>query len=423
MTRILLTHANELVTCKGNKARRGKEMSDVGLIKDGAILINNDKIEAVGSTEELLEIISSMDDVNVIDCTGKTVMPGFVDSHTHFVFGGYRADEFAMRLSGVPYMEIMNKGGGINATTTPTREFSKEQLIKEGMKRLNAMLENGITTVEGKSGYGLDIDTEMKQLEVMGELNKKHPIDIIRTYMGAHATPNEFKDNTDKYIDLMVNEVMPMVAENKSAEFCDVFCEKNVFEIEQTRRILEKAKELGLKTKLHADEIVNIGGAELAAEMGSTSADHLLKVSDKGISELSKSNTVATLLPLTAFSLKEEFAPARKLIDSNCAVALATDLNPGSCFSQSVPLLIALATIYMGMTVEEAIISLTINGAAAIDRADKIGSLEVGKQADILILNCLGYNFLSYNFAMSQVETVIKNGIEVWTRKTAFKNN
>lgn len=425
MSRKLLVHASELITCSGRAAKRGKEMKNIGVIKDGAVLINGETIEDVGTSEELEKKYCSLNDlgdIEIIDCTGKTLMPGFVDSHTHFLFGGYRADEFAMRLEGVPYMEIMKAGGGINATTIATRGASKEDLIHEGKKRLDAMLEFGITTVEGKSGYGLDMETELRQLEAYTELNEKHPVDIVKTYMGAHAVPPEFKDEPEKYMDLMLNDVMPQVSERKAAEFCDIFCEAGVFDTEQTERILRRAKVLGFKTKLHADEIVNIGGAQVAAKHGAKSADHLLKVSDEGIRALAESETVATLLPLTAFSLKEEFAPARKLIDAGCAVALGTDLNPGSCFSQSVPLMIALSTIYMNMTVEEAITAVTINGAAAVDRADSIGSIDKGKQADILILACPAYRFLSYNFAMNQVETVIKKGKRVFERKDAFTN-
>lgn len=423
MAKILLINATELVTCTGHKARRGETMKDIGLIPNGYVLMEDGIIKEVGQTSDILKRYNNEipSDILVIDCSGKTVLPGFVDSHTHFVFGGYRAQEFGMRLMGVPYMEIMKAGGGIAATTEPTRRATIEELEIEGFKRLDSMLLNGITTVEGKSGYGLDVDTELKQLKVMKSLEEKHPVEIARTYMGAHAMPKEMMDNPRKYLDLMIKEVMPIVAKEKLAQFCDVFCEKGVFELDETREILEEARKLGFDLKLHADEIVTLGGAELAAELNAVSADHLLKVSDEGIKKLANSETVATLLPLTAFSLKEDFAPARKLIDEGCAVALATDLNPGSCFSQSVPLLFALATIYMGMTVEEAIISMTLNGAAAIKRADKIGSIDIGKQADIIILDCPSHNFLSYHFAMNLVEKVIKKGKVVMDRTLSLK--
>lgn len=406
---LIIKNANELVTCSGFKAKQGKEMSDLHIISDGAVVIEDGIIKEVGNTKEVLKKYDE-NKYNIIDADKKAVLPGFVDSHTHFVFGGYRAEEFSWRLRGDSYMEIMNRGGGIVNTVESTKKASKEELIKSGMKRLNSMLNFGVTTVEGKSGYGLDYETEIKQLEVMKELDKTHPLDISKTFLGAHAVAKEYKGKEDEFIDYMIEEVLPVVAERNLAEFCDIFCEENVFSIEQSRRLLKKAKDLGFKLKLHADEIVQLGGSELAAELGATSADHLLRASDKGIEMMAESKVVSTILPGTAFSLKESYARARYMIDNNCAVALATDLNPGSCFTESIPLMISLATLYMDMSPEEVVTALTINGAAAVDKADTIGSIDVGKKADIIILENPSYKFLPYHIGVNIVEKVIKNG-------------
>lgn len=413
---LLVKNAPELVTCSGSKPKQGKDMMDIHVIEDGAVVIEEGIIKAVGKTEEILGRFNEKD-YDVIDATGKAVLPGFVDSHTHLVFGGYRAEEFSWRLRGDSYMEIMERGGGIVNTVKATREATTEELLEVGLNRLDSMLSFGVTTVEGKSGYGLDLETEIKQLKVMEELDKIHPLDIVKTFMGAHATPVEYKGRTEEYVDFLINEIMPQIAEQNLAEFSDVFCEKNVFSIEQTRRIQEKAKELGLKIKLHADEIVQFGGAELAAELGAVSADHLLQVSDKGIEDMAKAGVVATLLPCTAFSLKESFAPGRKMIDMGCAVALATDFNPGSCFCESIPLVFALATLQMGIRIEEAITALTINAAAALDRAHEIGSIDQGKKGDILILEFPSYKFIPYHIGVSTVDKVIKNGKIVFDKK------
>jgi imidazolonepropionase len=278
------------------------------------------------------------------------------------------------------------------------------------------MLSFGITTAEGKSGYGLDRDTEIRQLEAMAELDRIHPVDIVKTFLGAHAVPAEFKGRTEEFLNFIQGTVLEEVAAKGLAEFCDVFCEKDVFSVDQSRRLLLRARELGLKLRLHADEITQLGGTELAAELGAVSADHLLQASDQGIRELADAGVIATLLPLTAFSLREPYARGRIMIDHNCAVALATDLNPGSCFSESIPLLFALATLYMGLTVEETVTALTINGAAAIDRANTIGSLDVGKKGDVVILEFPSYRFIPYHIGVNTVEKVIKNGRLVFDR-------
>ncbi|MCG8541770.1 MAG: imidazolonepropionase [Clostridia bacterium] len=417
---IIIKNASELVTCRGFEAKQGKEMNELHIISDGAVIIEEGIIKALGKTEE---IVGSIDENNyeVFDASEKTVMPGFVDSHTHFVFGGYRAEEFSWRLRGDSYMDIMNRGGGIINSVKGTMGASKEELIELGKHRLNSMLSFGVTTVEGKSGYGLDYETEIKQLEVMEELDSIHPLDIVKTFLGAHAVPKEYKGKEDEFIDFIIDKVLPVVKERKLAEFCDIFCEQNVFSVEQSRRLLSKAKEMGMKIKIHADEIVRLGGAELAAELGAVSADHLLQASDEGLRAMAESKVVATLLPGTAFSLKEEFARARYMIDNGCAVALATDFNPGSCFTESIPLIISLATLHMNMTPEEAITALTINGAAALDRASEIGSIDVGKKGDVVIHEFPSYKFLPYHIGVSTVEKVIKNGIMVYDKNKIFE--
>ena len=416
MKKRYIRHASELVTCKGKAPKHGKEMSDIGLIYDGAVIIHDDKIIAVGTTEELDKQVNS-EEYEVIDAAGKTVMPGFVDSQTHFIFGGYRADEFSWRLKGDSYMSIMERGGGINATVVPTREASEEELMEAGKERLNRMLEFGVTTVEGKSGYGMDCETELKMLRAMKKLNETHPVDIVSTFLGPHSVLPQWKGKEREFLDEQLNHVMPKVKEENLAEFADIFTEKNVFTVEDSEYYMTKAKEMGFKLKIHADEIYQLGGSELAARVGAVSADHLLKASDEGIRQMRDAGVISTILPLTAFGLKEEYAPARKMIDEGCAVALASDLNPGSCFSNSIPLMVALGCIYMNMSIEEVITALTINGAAAVDRADKVGSIEPGKAADIIFLKFPSIHFMPYHTAINLVETVIKNGDTVYHKE------
>ncbi|MDH6308961.1 imidazolonepropionase [Dysgonomonas sp. PFB1-18] len=407
---IIIKNASQLVTCSGFSAKKGGEMSDLHIIENGTVIITDGIIAYVGKDADCPPL-SDYPDHKVVDVIGKAVLPGFVDSHTHFVFGGYREEEFSWRMRGDSYMSIMERGGGIHNTMTATRNASFNELKEAGRKRLDSMLRLGVTTVEGKSGYGMNKETELKQLEVMKALNEEHPVDIVSTFMGAHATPAEYKGREDAFLDYMIKEVMPEVKAGNLAECCDIFCEKNVFDIEQSRRYLSAARDLGFKLKIHADEIVTLGGAELAAELKALSADHLLQASDKGIADLAESGVVATLLPCTAFSLKEHYARGRYMVDSGCAVALATDLNPGSSFTNSIPLLFALACIYMQLSPEEAVTALTINGAAAVGRAGTVGSIDVGKQGDLVILEFPSYKFLPYHIGMNIVESVVKNGI------------
>lgn len=366
MRRLVITNAN-IYTPVGTAGKRGAEMGDILHIEKGGIIIEDGIIRWVGPESEMPEPEGHVRDEVYMDALGRAVLPGFVDSHTHLVFGGYRPEEFGWRLKGDTYMSIMERGGGIQSTVNATRAASAEELREKAEWYLDEMSAMGVTTVEAKSGYGLDTETEERMLRVIKELaeDPERKVDVVSTFLGAHAVPKEYKGRTAEYVDRIIKEMLPRFRD--IAEFCDIFTEKNVFELEDSRRLLEAAREAGYKLKMHADEIVSLGGAELAADLGAVSADHLLHVSDGGIRRMAESGTVATLLPLTAFALKEEFAPARKFIDAGCTVALATDLNPGSCFSGSIPLTIALACIYMKMSVEETLTALTLNGAAAID--------------------------------------------------------
>ncbi len=408
MNNLIIQNAAQVVTCSGFSGKHGKEMSDLQVIENGSVVVTDGLISHILKADESIPV--NKQDYEILNATGKALLPGFVDPHTHFVFGGYREEEFSWRMRGDSYMDIMKRGGGIVNTTRATREATEEELFELGRQRLDAMMRLGITTVEGKSGYGLNRETELKQLRVMRRLNENHPVDIVPTYMGAHATPAEWKGREDAFIDFQINEMFPLVAKEGLAEAVDIFCEKGVFSIEQSRRYLTAAREHGFKLKMHADEIAPLGGAELAAELRCLSADHLLQASDEGIRTMAERGVVATLLPLTAFSLREKYARGREMIDAGCMVALATDFNPGSSFSASVPLLFALACIYMQLTPGEAVAALTINSAAAIDRADRIGSIDIGKQGDLVLLQFPSYKFLPYHVGMNCVETVIKRG-------------
>lgn len=408
----LIVFNARIVTPLGASARKGEEMSRLHIVENGTVEISEGLITYAGPARGS-ERSGFHQGYYCYDAEGRCVLPGFVDSHTHFVFGGERSEEFSWRLKGESYMSIMEKGGGIASTVRATRALSFEQLRAKAEKYLKKMTVMGVTTVEGKSGYGLDKETELAQLKVMKSLNNDEhkQIDIVPTFLGAHALPPEYAGRADEYIGFLIREMLPLVKEQGLAENCDVFCEKGVFSVEQSRRLLSAAKELGFGIKLHADEIVTLGGAELAAGLGALSADHLLQASDEGIRLMAENSVVATLLPLTAFALKEPYARARDMINTGCAVTLATDLNPGSCYSGSVPLTFALACIYMGLSVEEAITALTLNGAAALNRAGSIGSIEVGKKGDLVILNSDKYAVLPYYVGMNCVDVTVKEGM------------
>lgn len=410
---ILIKNANEVITLKNAVPgpRKKEQMRDIAVIEKGSVLIEGERIVAVGTYEQLAQEFPSLVDVaKVIDATGKIVMPGLVDCHTHLVHGGTREQEFNMRLNGSTYMDIMNAGGGIHATTKRTRETSFDALYEKTMQHLDVFLKHGVTTVEAKSGYGLDWETEKKQLEVAKKLQDTHAVDVVSTFMGAHAVPREYKGHEDEFVDVVIREMLPKVAELKLAEFNDVFCEKGVFTPAQSRRILEAGKALGLTPKIHADEIEPYNGAELAAEVGAISAEHLLVASDEGIQSMAKAGTIAVLLPGTAFFLRAPFARGRLMIDEGVPVAISTDFNPGSSPTMSLPFIMNLACMHMGMTLEEVLTATTINAAYALNRGHEIGTLEAGKQADIVLLDVANYKQLQYFYGMNHTHTVIKSG-------------
>ncbi len=413
MGEILIKNLASLATNTGNKGKGGKEMGNIVELLHPWVLIKDGIIHKIGG-EELQDLAK---DAKVLDGTGKTLLPGFVDPHTHLIFGGTREEEFSMRLRGESYMAIMEKGGGIKYSVRKTREASFEELFTQAEKTLKNMAELGITTVEAKSGYGLDKDTELKQLRVVKKLMETSPIEIVSTFMGAHDIPLEYKGRDREFLDFLTDEVLPVINEENLAEFGDIFTEKNVFTVEDSRTYLKKMREAGLKLKIHADEINDLGGAALAAELSLVSADHLLKANEEGLLKMKEAGVIPVLLPLTAFSLKEEFAKARYMIDLGLPVAMGTDFNPGSCYSFSVPLMLSLGTLYMGMTPEEALTAVTLNSAAALERADRIGSIEEGKEADLILVDAPSYRFLTYHFGMNLVTTTVKKGKIVYMKQ------
>ena len=406
---LLIENADEVVTLRGGsqKPLLGEQMKNLEIINNGSVAVNEGKIVAVGKTREIKAKFEAKEKV---DAEGKVVLPGFVDPHTHLVFAGSREEEFEMRIQGSTYMEILERGGGILKTVRETRKAGRDELLESCKKTLDTMLEHGTTTVEAKSGYGLTTTDEVKCLEVMKVLNEKHPIDIVPTFLGAHAVPLEYKNNADEYVRLMINEMIPEVASRRLAEFCDVFCEKGVFDLRQSGKILLRGKEQGLTPKLHADEMTRLGGAELAAEAGAISASHLLFASDNGLRAMAKQGVMAILLPGASFSLMTgRYADARKMISWGVGVALGTDYNP-SCWIESQQIVIALACHQMRLTPSEAITAATINAAHAINRAHTVGSLEAGKKADIAILDVPNHRFLGYRFGTNLIDKVIKDG-------------
>lgn len=414
--RDLLIHSagQLLVLASPGGPRRGPAMQELGIIEDGAVAVQGDRIALVGTTSEVLA--EAGDGATLIDASGKVVLPGFVDPHTHLVFAGDRASEFEMRLQGASYMELMAAGGGIMSTVSVTRQASLDQIVDQSRERLDSMLAHGTTTAEAKTGYGLDTENELKMLEAIRLLDESHPVDLVPTFLGAHAVPAEYRERVDEYVNLVVDEMLPALkaAGHLGQErqlFCDVFCEEGAFSVEQSRRILEQAKDLGMGLKIHTDEFKSLGGTTLAVELGATSADHLACTTDQEIELLANSDTIGVLLPGTPFGLAEDhYSPARKMIDAGVAVALATDLNPGTCYCESMPFIMALACRQMGMTPAEALVASTINAAHAVGLGHEVGSLEAGKKADLLILDIPDYRHLAYRFGTNLVQTVIKAG-------------
>jgi imidazolonepropionase len=382
-------------------------MGDLGVVEDGAVAVDRGTIVAVGATREIRSEYSGS---SIIDAADRIVTPGFVDAHTHLVFAGSRETELELKVKGAGYLEIMRRGGGILRTVRDTRVASKEQLLQICRKRCENLLRHGTTTVEAKSGYGLTLEDEIKSLEIIKQLDDQGPLSLVPTFLGAHAVPPEFENMTEKYVDQLCAEWIPEVARRKLAKFCDVFCEKGVFEVEDSRRILESGKKVGLLPKIHADEFYPLGGAELAAEVGAVSADHLLYASAAGLEQMKRAGVIAVLLPAASLTLMQDrFADARKMIADGVAVALGSDLSP-SCWLENHQLVVALACYKLRMTPAEAIIASTINAAHAIRKAHEIGSIEVGKRADLLVLNAPDFRFLGYRFGTNIVDMVVKDG-------------
>ncbi len=396
-----------VVSNKKQPFKAGIQMKELKVIHDGAVFFD-ERIRWVGTTtqaEKMLESKRIKADF-VLSMKGKTVAPGFIDSHTHFVFAGDRSNEFAMRVAGKTYQEIAELGGGILSTVRATRIASEEVLFDTALKHIQRAIQHGTVAFEIKSGYGLDMETELKMLRVIRHLKEELPVEIIPTFLGAHDFPPEYRYWKEDYIDLLCKEVIPKVAKEGLAVYCDCFVDRGYYTIDQARRIFEIAQEYGLKIKMHADELANVGAAKLAAEVKAISADHLLFVDDQGINAMKESGTIATLLPGTSYFIKMPYAKARKIIDSGLPVALATDFNPGSCFTQNMQLILSLATINLGMTCEEAMVAATLNGAAAIELSENYGSIEEGKYASLVVFDVPNYLEIFYNFGVNHVESV-----------------
>ncbi len=404
---LLIFNSSELLTISGkNEARTGKDLNKLSVIKNGAIAVNDRIILETGNSKDLLEKYSKVD--RLIDAENCVVMPGFVDCHTHLVYGGSRESEMAMRLNGVPYLEILKQGGGIHSTVKATREISKKDLKRISIKKLDKLLKNGTTTVEIKSGYGLDYVTEKKMLEIINELNEEHVMDIIPTFLGAHTIPKGV--DREKYVNWIVEEAIPKF--RNLAKYCDVFCEDGAFSIDETKRIFSTAIQNGYKLKIHSGQFNDLGASGLAAYLRAVSADHLENISVEQIRKMKKNGTIAVLLPGVPFYLQsQKYANARLMIKEKLPIAIATDYNPGSCPSYSMQMMITLACLNMNLTIEEAIIASTINSAAAIEKEKVVGSLENGKQADIIILDLDNYKQIPYYFGTNLIKSVVKNGI------------
>jgi imidazolonepropionase len=408
---LALVNITQLVTVPshGKRVKRGPEMSDIGVIPNGAVIIEGDTIAWCGRMEDLS--MSSVKEASVLDCMNRVVMPGFVDSHTHLLFAGSREEEFAMRTRGATYQEIAEKGGGIVSTMEQVRAASKRDLKKYARRWLHRLLEHGTTTVEVKSGYGLDMDSEIRMLEAIAELDAEEVISIVGTFLGAHALPPEFGRQKHEYVREVVDRMIPYIGSKRLAAFCDVFCEKGYFTTAESRLILNQGKHFDMAPKVHAEELNTTGGAELAVSLGAASADHLENVSDEGIAALAGSDTVATLLPGVSFFLGHRYAPARQLIDAGAAVAIASDFNPGSCMSFNMQLMMTIACTQMRMTPEEAITAATLNGAAALRISGQAGSIEAGRKADLCVLDVPNYRWIPYHFGVNHVEKVVKHGV------------
>ncbi len=407
---LIITNISQLVTVAsgGRRLKAGREMNTIEVMDNASVEIRDGIIVRIAGAGEIQP--AATDDIDVLDARGRVALPGFVDSHTHAVFAGSRENEFALRSEGRSYQEIAAAGGGILSTMAATRAATKKELLRSGNRRLNDMMKHGTTTAEIKSGYGLTPEAEVKMLDVICELRRDHFMTVVPTFLGAHAVPPEFSGRSEQYVSLICEHMIPHIAERKLAEFCDVFCEEKYFTREETETILQAAQHNGMRAKLHADQLTSSGGAELAVRLNAVSVDHCEMISPEGIAALAGSSAVATLLPGSSFFLNHAYAPARTMIDAGCAVAIATDFNPGSCMSFSMPTMMTIACTHMRMTPEEAITAATLNGAAAIGLSAEYGSIEVGKRADIVLYDVPNYRYIPYHFGMNHVWKVVKNG-------------
>jgi imidazolonepropionase len=407
MEKLLITNIGTLATPQGSEAKRGKAQGEIQILKDAWILVRDGVIAQVGTGAPGEDVRQGAE---VLDAGGNLVTPGLVDAHTHLIFGGWRQNELGRKLHGATYLEILASGGGIHSTVKSTREATEEELTEKASAALDEMLAFGTTTCEAKSGYGLALDQELKQLRAIRALNRRHAMDLVPTFLGAHALPQEYKDNREEYLRILCEEMIPAVAEQKLANYCDVFCETGVFTAEESRRILEQGKKYGLLPKIHADEIDPIGGSQLAGEIGAVSAEHLIVCPPEGIASMAKGGTVACLLPATSFYLGSTFAPARDMVNAGVPVAMASDFNPGSCPCLNLQLVINLGCLKYRLTPEEVLTAVTLNGAAAIGMADRVGSAEIGKQGDLVIWDAPDLEYICYRMGSNLARTVIKRG-------------
>lgn len=410
MSYTLFRNANIYTPVDTGKPAAGREQGRLRQYTAGALLVHQGLVTAIGGEHEVVKCVPPSATVEVIEVEGRCLVPGFVDPHTHMCFAARREAEFEQRLAGMPYLEILEKGGGILSSVRSVAAASEQELYEVTRAHAASALRFGTTTLEVKSGYGLDTENELKMLRVIGRLAEEGVQDVVATFLGAHAVPAEYTNTPDDFISLVIEEMLPAVIEQGIANQCDIFCEKGVFTIEQGRRLLSAAKELGMRVKLHADEVHDLGGAALAAEICACSADHLLAAGDENIQAMAAAGVVATLLPATAYSLRKPYARARFMIENNLPVALATDCNPGSSYTESMPFIIGLGVLNMQLTPAEALVGATLNSAYAIDMAEKVGSLDIGKQADFLILDGESPAILAYHAGVSPVTEVYKKG-------------
>ncbi len=412
---LIIYNIGYLITARElDKKNFDNNMENIEILENAFLAVKNGKVLAtgIGNIPENLKD----NNTNMIDAEKKVVAPGIIDSHTHLVHYGSRENELPMKLKGVPYLEILRNGGGILSTVRATRKASHKELFDKAFAVLNKMLCFGVTTVEAKSGYGLNLKDEIKQLEVNKSLNEKHPIDVVSTFMGAHAVPEEYKKNPKEYTKELF-KMLPVIKEKNLAEFCDIFCEDEVFSVEESRKILSEAQKNGFMLKIHADEIVSLGGAELAGEVGAVSAEHLMAVSDEGIKSLKENNVIANILPATSFNLGKTYAPVRKMINEGVDVAVSSDYNPGSCPCENMQLVMQICSSQLKMTPTEIFKAVTINAAKAVKKEKIVGSLETGKQADFIIYDTDNINYIFYNFGINHVKDVFKNGKQVVKNK------